>query len=413
MTEIASIDLTDIGLWMTDPYPALRRLREEDPVFWFEPPPGNPVYKHPYWALTRHEDVVYVSRHPELFASGEGTGKMSIVVGFSDYDTFAMLNADDPYHAWMRALVSKVFTAKMVKAAEPHVRERAAWILDGLQVRRHEEIDFVHEVATPLPVGVIGDVLGVPPEDMHLIGEWTDSMVDLNDLTIAFAAGTAHSAKASAAVEEMFAYLSRMQQIRQAAPTQDLVSKLMGAEINGERLNWRQQRECFFILATAGNDTTRNTISAGVKALFENPGQRADLAADPQLGRGAVEEMLRWGTVVIYFRRTATQDTELGGKQIKKGDWVVMYYSAANRDPAVFLGPDVFDIRRSPNDHVAFGGGGPHFCLGAPLARLELRVFFEEFLRRYPGYEVTGETPYIHSNLFHGIASMPVVLQPK
>lgn len=413
MSSIESIDLTDVGLWMTDPHSVLRRLRETDPVHWHTPGPDNFTHTHPFWALTRHEDIVHVSRHPELFCSGEGHQTQTLDIGFSDYDTFAMLGADDPYHAWMRGLVSSAFTAKMVKQAEPVIREQVASLLDGLAPRKHEEIDFVDEVSRVIPVQVICDVLGVAPEDHHLVAEWTDALMDPDDVQIDRAACTVSSAKATAAINELFDYLERMQQIREHTPSEDLVSRLMGAEINGQKLNWRQQRECFFVLALAGNDTTRNTASAGTKALFENPGQRAGLAADYSLMRGAVEEMLRWGTVVTHFRRTATQDTELGGKQIKKGDWLAMFYTAGNRDPEVFEDPDTFNIRRTPNEHLAFGGGGPHFCLGAPLGRLELRIIFEELLRRYPNYEITGDTPYAHSNLFHGITSMPVILEPR
>ncbi|MGW2525330.1 cytochrome P450 [Streptomyces sp. NPDC001617] len=269
------------------------------------------------------------------------------------------------------------------------------------------------EVSAPIPVRVIGDVLGVPREDQHLIRTWTDEMSDMGDIKVDFEAGTAHSAKAEKAVGEMFAYLAHMQEIRGVQPADDLVTSLMGAEIDGERLTLRQQRECFFILATAGNDTTRNTTSAGVKALWEYPEQRAALAADSSLLKTAVEEFLRWGSVVTHFRRTATEDTTIGGKEIKAGDWVVMYYGAGNRDPDVFTDPDKLDIRRSPNEHMAFGGGGPHFCLGAPLARLQIRVIVEELLRRYPNYDVVGETPYSPSNFFRGLHRFPVVLEPR
>ncbi|MGQ4599067.1 cytochrome P450 [Nocardia sp. R6R-6] len=413
MTRIEAIDLTDVALWMSDPYTVLRRLRETDPVHWHTPAPGNITHDHPFWALTRHKDIAHVSRHPEIFSSAQGHQTLTLGTGFTDYDTFAMLGVDDPLHAWMRGIVSSAFTAKMVIQAESVIREQVCALLDALAPRKHEEIDFVHEISAAVPVQVIGDLLGFPREDQHLIREWTDAVMDVDDLVIDFEARTAFSAKGAAAVTEMFEYLERMQRIREENPTEDLVSRLMAAEINGEKLTWRQQREVFFVLVGAGNDTTRNTASAGTRALFDNPDQRADLAADYSLMRSAVEEMLRWGSVVTHFRRTATEDTEIGGKQIKKGDWVVLFYTAANRDPEAFENPDKFNIRRNPNEQMAFGGGGPHFCLGAPLARLELRIIFEEFLRRYPNYEITGDTPYITSNLFHGIKKMPMILEPR
>ncbi|MGQ4615627.1 cytochrome P450 [Nocardia sp. R7R-8] len=413
MSTTESVDLTEIALWMGDPYTVLRQLRENDPVHWHTPAPGNITHTQPFWALTRHKDIAHVSRHPEIFSSAEGHMTLTLGTGFTDYDTFAMLGMDDPMHAWMRGIVSSAFTAKMVMQAEPVIRQQVAALLDALAPRKHEEIDFVHEVSAAVPGQIIGDLLGFPREDQHLLAEWTDAVTDLDDMEIDLEACTAFSAKGSAAVTEMFDYLERMQRDREENPKEDLVSRIMGAELNGKKLTWRQQREVFFVLVGAGNDTTRNTTSAGARALFDNPDQRADLAADYSLMRSAVEEMLRWGSVVTHFRRTATQDTEIGGKQIKKGDWVVMFYTAANRDPEVFEEPDVFKIRRFPNEHMAFGGGGPHFCLGAPLARLELRIIFEEFLRRYPHYEITGDTPFTTSNLFHGIKTMPMILEPR
>ncbi|MEU1275776.1 cytochrome P450 [Streptomyces sp. NPDC005799] len=411
-SDVSEIDLNDISLWTTDPHPALHYLREHDPVHWYEADPANPFANHSFWMLTRHSDIVHVSRHPELFSSAQGISEATLDMPTGEFDTFAMLAADDPYHGWMRKLVSAAFTAKLIRDSEPYIRESTIAVLDEVAGRR-DTFNFVHEVSAKVPIRVIGDILGVPRSDQHLLTEWTDAVSDLDDLTIDFERGTAHSAKAKAAVADMFAYLERMQQLRADSPTEDLVSKLMGAEIEGERLSWQQQRESFFILATAGNETTRNTTTAGVRALAEHPDQRRELIEDPRLIKDAVEEMLRWGTVVSHFRRTATQDTVVGGKRIAKGDWVVMYYSAANRDPSVFPDPDRFDIHRKPTEHLAFGGGGPHFCLGAPLARLQLRVMFEELLKRFPDYRLDGEAVFNQSNFFHGIKYLPVRLHPE
>ena len=412
MTHTA-VDLTDFGLWMTSPYAVLAELRATDPVYWHEAVPGSPFTSHPFWALTRYEDVQFVSRHPEYFSSASGVISTPLRIGLSEYDSFAMLALDDPKHAWMRALVSKAFTAKMVLGSEGHVRDLTRQIFDAVEPHRHEEIDFVHEISAQLPVRVIGDLLGVPPEDAHFIMEWTDVQTDLVDLEFDFAAGTGESKGATAAVQEMFAYLAKMQKIRADNPTDDLVTRMMHAEIKGERMTLQQQRETFYVILTAGNDTGRNTTTCGAKALADNPDQRAEIVADRTLLRPAVEEMLRFGTVVTHFRRTALQDIEIGDKLIKAGDWVCMFYTAANRDPEVFPDPDRFDIHRSPNEHFAFGAGGPHFCLGAPLARLEMRVLFDELLERFPHYAVTEQPPYAASNVFHGYKSMKVVLDPR
>lgn len=407
--DVNEIDVTDTNLWTSDPHPALHYLREHDPVHWHEADPANPLFSRSFWVLTRHSDIVHVSRHPELFCSGQGTSTATLQLALGEFETLAMVNADDPYHAWMRGLVSAAFTAKLVRASEPYIRESTVAVLEEVAGRR-DPFDFVHEVSAKVPIRVIGDILGVPRSDQHLLTEWTDAVADLDDLAIDFENGSAHSAKSTAAVADMFAYLERMQQLREDSPTDDLVSKLMGAEIEGQRLNWKQQRESFFVLATAGNETTRNTTTAGVRALAENPDQRRELVENPKLIRNAVEEMLRWGSVVSHFRRTATQDTVLGGKRIAKGDWLAMFYSAANRDPSVFPDPDRFDIHRQPNEHLAFGGGGPHFCLGAPLARLQLRIMFEELLQRFPDYRLAGEAVFNVSNFFHGIKHLPVQL---
>jgi cholest-4-en-3-one 26-monooxygenase len=410
-SPLEDINLTEVDLWMTDPHPTLHRLRREAPVFWHAANTGHPVAGHPFWALTRHRDVVHVSRHPELFSSADGFQTNTLDVGFSDYDTFAMVQADDPYHGWMRALVSKAFTAKLVREAEPYIREITREVLEDAG-KIEGEFNFVDAVSATVPIRVIGDMLGIAREDQHLLKKWTDQVIDLDDLEVDFENQTAHSVKAAAAVSEMFDYLEAMQQERSERPKDDLVSRLMAAEIAGEKLTWRQQRETFFVLATAGNETTRNTTTYGVRALADHPDQRRELQQDPTLLKQAVEEMLRLSSVVTGFRRTATQDTMIGDQPIAKGDWVVMYYTAANRDPEVFEDPDRFDIHRARIDHLAFGGGGPHFCLGAPLARLQLRVLFEELLERFPDYRVAGPVKYASSTLFNGITELPVLLKP-
>ena len=383
------IDLTRPDLWMGDPFPVLAQLRSSNPVYWHE------AGDHPFWAVTRYEDIVTASKNPRIFCSGQGIAPQESELG----EVETLVNMDDPTHKWLRALVSRGFTPRRIGLLEPHVRELAVGILDGLNAAR--EIDFVEEVAALLPIYVIGEMLGVPREDQHLIKVWSDALTE--------AVGQDSGMQAYLRMVE---YLTGMQGARRAQPTDDLVSLLMEAEVEGQGLSEDQQRGFFLLLEFAGNETTRNTIAGGMLALLENPGQYKVLRDDPSLLPSAVEEMLRFVSPVIQFRRTATADCELGGQDIKAGDWIVVYYSAGNRDPEVFDHPDRFDITRDPNPHIAFGGGGPHFCLGAALARLELRVMFEELLRRYPEVELAGSPTRVRSNFIRGIKEMPVRLGP-
>ncbi len=383
------IDLTRPDLWMGDPFPVLAQLRSSNPVYWHE------AGDHPFWAVTRYEDIVTASKSPKIFCSGQGIALQESELG----EVETLVNMDDPKHKWLRALVSRGFTPRRIGLLEPHVRELAVGILDGLSGAG--EIDFVEDVAALLPIYVIGEMLGVPREDQHLIKVWSDALTE--------AIGQDSGMQAYLRMVE---YLTGMQAARRAQPTDDLVSLLMEAEVEGQGLSEDQQRGFFLLLEFAGNETTRNTIAGGMLALLENPDQWRMLGDDPSLLPSAVEEMLRFVSPVIQFRRTATVDCELGGQPIKAGDWIVVFYSAGNRDPEVFDHPDRFDITRDPNPHIAFGGGGPHFCLGAALARLELRVMFEELLRRYPEVELAGPPTRVRSNFIRGIKEMPVRLGP-
>jgi cholest-4-en-3-one 26-monooxygenase len=250
-------------------------------------------------------------------------------------------------------------------------------------------------------------MLGVPPEDYHLVKHWTDTHADSGAES---RQGSTAELPDMAARVAMTEYFIAMQAQRANHPRDDLVSILLTAEVDGEQLSQAEQIGFFNILLIAGNDTTRNTASAGLLALGENPREKARLLNDPSLMPTAVEEMLRWSSPVAYFRRTAAEDTELRGKRIRKGDWVAVYYGSANRDEDVFNEPDRFDVGRDPNPHIAFGGGGPHFCLGASLARLELRVLFEELFSRFPEIAVTGKPEWNRSNFFRGFTHLPVSL---
>jgi cholest-4-en-3-one 26-monooxygenase len=389
------IDLTRPEFWMADPYPTLAQLRATDPVYYHD------SSTYPFWALTRHDDIVAVSKNTEVFCSGRG---IAIQGGsgeeMEEYEN--LVTMDDPAHKWLRALVSRGFTPGRIRTMESHVRALTTAVLDDVSGR--EQIDFVEDVAALLPSYVIGELLGVPREDQHLIKAWSDG------ITEGGGGGDGQSEVGFAAIGEMMSYLSGMQEIRRQSPTDDLVSLLMHAEIDGQQLSEQAQRGFFLLLEFAGNETTRNTIVGGLLALLENPEQRALLRGDPDLIGSAADEMLRFVSPVTHFRRTATTDAELRGRHVREGDWLVLFYGAGNRDPDVFPDPDRFDVTRHPNPHIAFGGGGAHFCLGAALGRLEIRVMFEELLRRFPDIEAAGPKTRVRSNFIRGIKTMPVRL---
>jgi cytochrome P450 len=265
-------------------------------------------------------------------------------------DVQSLVTTDDPRHKWLRALVSKGFTPPRIRELESHIRELTSSILDGVSGR--DEVDFVEDIAGVLPVYVIGEMLGVPREDQHLIKEWSDALTEGQE------GGASITAEGVEAFRSMMEYLSRMQDLRREAPTDDLVSLLMTAEVDGDRLDENAQQGFFLLLEFAGNETTRNTIAGGLLALHEHPDQWTALRDDPSLVPSAAEEMLRFVSPVTHFRRTVTRDAAIAGHPVSAGDWVVVFYPAGNRDPEVFSDPDRFDITRRPNPHIALGGGG-------------------------------------------------------
>ena len=398
MVQIADIQLSDPDLFVSGvPEGVFRRLRREAPVYWQSLPDGTG-----YWALTRYEELVHVSQHPEIFSSAHGTNIEDAQGGVE----LMIVNMDAPRHTKLRSLISKGFTPKMVRAMEPHVREVTKAIIDD--VARKGECDFVTDVAAELPLQVIAELIGIPLEERHDIFDWSNTMIGLEDPEYG------HSMeKVQQAATDMLSYAASLGRDRRQSPKDDLVSVLMESELDGEQLTDLEFNFFFLLLAVAGNETTRNLISGGMLALIEHPDQRARLMADPALLPTAVEEMLRWVTPVMYFRRTATQDTELRGQQIRAGDKVAMYYISANRDEDAFPNAGRFDAGRDPNPHLAFGGGGPHFCLGASLARLEIRIMFEELLRRLPDIELAGPVSRLRSNFINGIKHIPVRFTPE
>jgi cholest-4-en-3-one 26-monooxygenase len=309
-------------------------------------------------------------------------------------------------HTRYRLLVNKGFTPRRVAQLEDRARQMTNNIIDNVSERG--ECDFVTDIAAELPLRIIAELLGVPQADRHLVFDWSNRMIGQEDSEYQISA----EAPGEAAVE-LYAYAHQLAADKRADPHDDLMSVLTSVEVDGEGLSELELDLFFLLLTVAGNETTRNLISHGQLALMEQPDQRAKLLANPDLLPSAIEEMLRWASPVMQFRRTVTTDVEVGGQQLKDGDKVVIWYISANRDEAVFDDPYTFDITRQPNPHVAFGGGGPHFCLGANLARLEIRIMFEELLKRVPDMEVAGEVSRLRSNFINGIKHLPVSFAPR
>lgn len=367
-------------------------LLEHDPVHWHAEP-GGPGF----WAVTRHEDVRHVSRDAAEFSS---VPSIMIPDGadFALGDHTMMLTMDPPRHTAYRKAVLPRFLRSAARRMRPQIGQLAALIVDGVVDR--EEFDLVEDVAGLLPSYVIAELLGIPREDG----------VELYKLTEAIHAAPESQPAGAAlgAVLEMFNYAHGVWEQKRAKPGDDLASLLVTTEVDGHALDEIDFNLFFLLLVDAGGDTTRNLVAGGMNALFDHPDQRALLAADLARLPVALEEMLRWTSPVIYMRRTATTDTELRGQRIQAGQKVVMYYGAANRDPRAFDEPARFDLGRTPNDHVAFGGGGPHFCLGAHIARVEIEAMFTELLTRLPDLERAGDTEWLPSTFISGPKHLPV-----
>ncbi|MFE3454417.1 cytochrome P450 [Nonomuraea sp. NPDC059194] len=377
------------------PYQDLAWLREHSPVHWHRDPqtPG-------FWAVTRHADVVHVSRHPELFSSYEGLAMSGeYPEPEKELQRLLMLNQDPPEHSKRRSLVNKGFTPRMIGRLEQHIRE----VCDDLIDQCSGEGDFVTKVAAPLPLQVICELLGAPVEDRDLLFDLSNRLIGWDDPEFQ----TSYE-DGQAAAAELMAYGNALAAERIDDPRDDLITRMITPDADRAVLSPDDVGMFTILLVVAGNETTRNSASLGMKAFFDHPAQWRRLVADPSLLARAVEEIVRWATPVMQFRRTATADTTIGGQPVRRGDKIVVYYSAANRDPSVFAQPEVFDIGRDPNPHLGFGGGGPHFCLGAHLARMELRVLFETLALRLPGITLAGEVRRLRSNFINGIKEMPV-----
>ncbi|MFJ8532928.1 cytochrome P450 [Streptomyces sp. NPDC093591] len=387
------------------PLPEFAELRRAEPVRWI-PQAGNVAgfQDEGYWAVTRHADVKYVSTHPELFSSTLNTA----IIRFNEHierdaidaQRLILLNMDPPEHTRVRQIVQRVFTPRAIRALEERLRTRARTIAANAREHHPDSFDFVTEVACELPLQAIAELIGIPQDDRAKIFDWSNKMIAYDDPEYAI---TEEVGQESAT--ELIAYAMNMAADRKECPAKDIVTTLVSAEDEG---NLRSDEFGFFVLmlAVAGNETTRNAITHGMHAFLTHPEQWELYKRERP--RTAAEEIVRWATPVVSFQRTATQDTELGGKQIRKGDRVGIFYASANHDPEVFENPDAFDITRDPNPHLGFGGGGPHFCLGKSLAVLEIDLIFNAVADALPDLRLVGDPRRLRSAWINGVKELRV-----
>jgi len=402
--SLEEIELIDPRYYAEHGYPfeAWRLLRRNAPVYWFDRLRGKP-----FWAITRYEDIVWISRQPLRFRNAPRLVVSPDGIADSEFPVRTLLNMDPPDHRAYRSLVNRHFTPRAMRPIQRDVDAIATAILDDVMSDAEEsEIDFVQAVSARLPIWVIAQMLGVPRSDWELLFHWTNRTIGAGDPEYRekdkTPAETMHQARLA-----LFQYFSDMTEDRRRHPREDLVSVLTHTTIAGEPLPVFELMSYYFLLVVAGNETTRNATSGGLLALIENPDQRGHVRRDPSLLGPLVEEILRWTSPVIHFCRTAVEDVELHGQRIRAGDSLCLFYPSANRDAAVFDAPDEFQADRKPNDHIAFGIG-EHVCLGAHVARLELRVIFKHLVARLDQVELAGPVERLRSSIVGGIKHMPI-----
>jgi hypothetical protein len=404
----AHADITDPDIYVKGvPHATFQRLRDEDPISWWDEDGGSG-----FWAVTRYQDVLDVLHRAKLFSSARG-----IRLEEMDDEELAarrtMMEIDPPQHSAYRRLVQPPFLPGVVNSYEDQLRALAREAIEA--VRPESEFDFVARLARQLPMRMLGKMLGVPDEDGPWLVACGDALIGNADPEF-----TTHPIDQvntddyrlmpfrSPYSYKLFEYAEKQAQQRREQPSDDLVSRLLLPTKDGELLSQHEFNNFFTLLVAAGNDTTRYTMAAGLEALINHPEQMAELRDHPELMPAAVEEILRWGSVTMHFRRTAMEDTELSGKPIKAGDKILVWFIAADYDERQFPDPYRFDIKRAPNEHVAFGLQAPHKCIGEHLARLELKVLFEEFLPRLADIQLAGPAERLRSNFISGIKHLPV-----
>ncbi|TDD77840.1 cytochrome P450 [Actinomadura rubrisoli] len=400
------IDVIDPGVYEREgiPHAQFAWLRDNDPVHW-HPDPNDGVPG--FWAVTRHEDVVRASRRADLFSSHTRTAMFE---EFSD-DEIAlygqmMLFQDPPDHTRLRGMVNKGFTPRMIGRLQEHVRGICERLID--EAAPLGECDFVEHFAAPLPLYTICELLGAPLEDREKIFTWSNKLVAFNDPDYI---GDRTESQLYAA--EFAGWAGELARERESTPRDDIVTKLLQPDADGTRISEEEFQLFVIMLSIAGNETTRTATAGGMQAFFERPDEWRRLREDRSLLPTAVEEIVRWVSPINQFRRTALADVELGGRKVAAGDKVVLFYGSANRDERVFEDPFRFDVGRDPNPHIGFGGGGPHFCLGTHLARMNLKIIFETILDRMPDIRPAGEARRLRSNFVNGVKSLPVSFTPS
>jgi cytochrome P450 len=420
MTSIAAaslsdVDLTDLDRWSRGaPHDWFALLRREEPVFWQEERNGRG-----FWSLTRYGDILAASKDWHTFSSELGGTSLMDLTPEQVRSRMSMLDSDPPKHKRLRSIVNKAFALRVVNAYEERIRAMFREVLGTAFAQR--ELDFVDAVAVELPMGILCELMGVPLEDRRYLVDLGNRMLGNTDPDHAgeYTAGEAdlspyaHLPFSSPAAPEMFAYANRLAAERRREPRDDLTTRLIEAEIDGDHLSEHEFNLFFLLLLTAGNETTRHAMSNGLLALLDHAEQREHLIANPALAPLAVEEILRWQPSLLHFRRTASRDIELHGTTIRAGDKVALWYVSGNRDEQQFPLADHFGIDREPNRHLAFGLGGPHFCLGAHLARLELRIWLSEMLPWLSRLELADQPQRLRSNFFNGVKSVPIRVRPS
>ena len=414
---VDEIDLSDPEFWtrpLEEREGAFMALRADRPIAHFEEPDVGIEWLERgsgYYAITRHADILEISRHPERFCSGQGaTSIIDMPPPFLEFFG-SMINLDDPRHTRLRGIVSRAFTPRMLRKVEADVQRAASAIVE--EVREKGPCDFVTEVAAPLPLKIICDMMGIPQSDYPAVFSRSNVILSNGDPEY-IPEGSDIAAALLTAGYELSEMVQELGRHRAEHPTDDLTSALVHAELDGERLTSQELGSFFVLLVVAGNETTRNAISHGLKVLTDNPDQRKAWTTDFEgVAATAVEEIVRWATPVIWMRRTATEDSTVGGESIAAGSKLLLFYNSGNRDDTVFTDPFRFDVLRDPNPHVGFGGPGPHFCLGAHLARREITVMFRELFRRLPDIEACGPPEQLQSNFINGIKHLPCTFTPS
>ena len=416
--SLADVDITSPDAFLRDGYPYAHwaYLRQHAPVYWYE---RDGV--EPFWAVTKYRDIQRISRDPKTFSNKTDitvrSSQESHTLSQSGFQTNHLLSMDPPEHAQYRSLVNRRFTPGGLQILEERIDEIAAEAVERVATELVDAIsgqgraEFVEDVAARLPLATICELLGVPRERWDDIHTWTNETIGAADPK--YQQGRTYQETAAAGALGLFAYFSQLAEEKRQQPADDLLTTLVQAEIDGEPLNQIDLLSMAFILILGGNETTRNATSGGLLALIEHPDQLARLRAEPAVFDRAIEEILRWTSPIIHFGRLTTADCEISGTAVPAGSKLMMWYPSANRDEDIFPNPDQFDVGRDPNEHLAFGGFGEHFCIGANLARLELKAIFQHVLERLDEIELDGEVERLRSGFVGGIKSLPITYKAR